>query len=120
MTDKGRRRPLNIETPTTSKSRESLIDHHLPSEDDDPFGTHDMTDKRSNPMNMNTHSRHKRFVSSLISLAFDGFKAYMAHKRVQKLQKGMQMILEKHKRLDFRIESVEDDIYDVHCKSIFT
>ena len=104
MTDRGRRRPLNIQTPTTSTSRESLIDHHLPSEGNDPFGTHDITNRRSNPMNRNTHSRHKRLVSSLISLTFDGFKAYMAHKRDQKLQKGMQLLLEKQKRLDFFLE----------------
>ena len=47
-----------MQSPTTSTSRESLIDHHLPSEGDDPFGTHDMTDRKSNSMNRNT-PRHK-------------------------------------------------------------
>ena len=89
MTRKGRRSPLNKQTPATSTSRDTLIHHHLSSEDDDTFGIHDRTDRRSNPKNRNSNSRHKRFVSSLISLAFDGFKAYMAHKRDQKLQKGM-------------------------------
>ena len=117
-TDKGRRRPLNIQTPTTSTSRKSLIDHQIPSEGDDPFGTHDMTDRRSNLMSRNTHLRHKRFDSSLTSLAVDGFKLYMAHKRDQKLQKTMQMLLEKQKRLDFRIESVEDDMMSIAKASL--
>ena len=69
-------------------------------------------------MNRNSHSRQKRFVSSLISLAFDGFKAYMAHKRDQKLQKGMQILIEKQKRFDFRIESVGDDIMSVANASL--
>ena len=50
--------------------------HHHLSSVDDTFGIQDRTNRRSNPKNRN--ARHKRFVSSLISLAFDGFKAYMA------------------------------------------
>ena len=69
-------------------------------------------------MNRNIHSRHKRFVSSLISLAFDGFKAYMVHKRDQKLQKGMQMLLEKQKRLDCRMECVEEDMMSIAKASL--
>ena len=117
MTDK-RRSPLNIQTPTISTSRESLIDHHLPSDKDDPFGIHDRTNRRSNPMNRNPHSRHKRFVSPLMSLAFDGFKAYMACKRDQKIQKGIHILIEKQKRLDFRIESVENDMMSIAKPSL--
>ena len=73
MIGKGRS-PLNIQTPTTSTSRDTLIHQH-----DDTFGIHDRTNRRSKPMNRN--ARHKKFVSSLISLAFDGFKAYMVCKR---------------------------------------
>ena len=117
MTGKGRS-PLNIQTPTTSTSRDTLIHHYLSSEDDDTFGIHDRTNRRSNPKNRNSHSRHKRFVSSLISLAFDGFKAYMACKRDQKIQKGMQILIEKQKRLDFRIESVENDMISIAKASL--
>ena len=80
MTGKGRRSPLNIQTPTTSTSRDTLIHQH-----DDTFGIHDRTNRRSNPMNRNV--KHRRFVSSLISLAFDGFKAYMARKRESEASK---------------------------------
>ena len=89
MKDKRRTSPSNIQTPITSTSRDTLIHHHLSSEDYDTFGIHDRTNRRSNPKNRNSHSRHKRLFSSLISLAFGGFKAYMACKRDQKLQKGM-------------------------------
>ena len=57
MTGKGRRSPLNIQTPTTSTSRETLIHHHLSSVDD-TFGIHDRTDRISNPKNRN--ARHKK------------------------------------------------------------
>ena len=117
MRGKGRRSPLNIQTPTTSTSRETLINHHLSSKDDDTFGIHDRTNGRSNPKNRN--ARHKRFVSSLISLAFDGFKVYMACKRDQKLQKGMQILIEKQKRLDFRIEFIENDMMSIAKASLY-
>ena len=61
----------------------------------------------------------KRFVSSLILLAFDGFKAYMVHKTDQKLQKGIQILIEKKKRLDFRIESVENDMMSITKASLY-
>ena len=67
MTDRGRRRPLNIQTPSPLQveNHEQIINYLQ--KVDDPFGIHDMTDRRSNPMHRNTQSRHKRFVSSLIS-----------------------------------------------------
>ena len=69
-------------------------------------------------MNRNTHSRHKRIAYSLISIAFDGLKYTWLIKRDQQLQKGMQMLLEKQKRLDFQIESVEDDMMSIAKASL--
>ena len=40
-------------------------------------------------------NRHKRFVTTLMSLAFEGFKTYISHKAAKKLIKGMKIIWEK-------------------------
>ena len=42
----------------------------------------------------------------------------MAHKRDQKAQKGMQLLLEKQKRLDYRTDSVEDDMMSIAKASL--
>ena len=50
-------------------------------------------------------NRHKRFVTSLLSLAFDGFKIYISHKADKKLIRKNQKIMDK------RITTVENDMF---------
>ena len=42
-------------------------------------------------------NRHKRFVTTLLSLAFEGFKTYISHKANKKLIKGMKIIRKNQK-----------------------
>ena len=53
-------------------------------------------------------NRHKRFVTALLSLAFDGFKTYISHKTDKKLIKGMKIIRKNKKIMDKRITTVEN------------
>ena len=55
-------------------------------------------------------NRHKRFVTTLLSLAFDGFKTYISHKADKKLIKGMKIIRKNQKIMDKRITTVENDM----------
>ena len=55
-------------------------------------------------------NRHKRFVTTLLSLAFDGFKTYISHKADKKLIKGMKIISKNQKIMDKRITTVENDM----------
>ena len=41
-------------------------------------------------------NRQKRFVTTLMSLAFEGFKTYISHKADKKLIKGMSIIRKNH------------------------
>ena len=54
--------------------------------------------------------RHKRFVTALMSLAFEGFKTYISHKANKKLIKGMKIIRKNQKIMDKRITTVENDM----------
>ena len=55
-------------------------------------------------------NRHKRFDTTLLSLAFDGFKTYISHKADKKLIKGMKIIRKNQKIMDKRITTVENDM----------
>ena len=55
-------------------------------------------------------NRHKRFVTTLLSLAFDGFKIYISHKADKKLIKGKKIIRKNQKIMDKRITTVENDM----------
>ena len=55
-------------------------------------------------------NRHKRFVTTLLSLAFDGFKTYISHKADKKLIKGMKIIRKNQKIMDKRITTVANDM----------
>ena len=50
-------------------------------------------------------NRHKRFATTLLSLAFDGFKTYISHKADKKLIKGMKIIRKNQKIMNKRITS---------------
>ena len=52
-------------------------------------------------------NRHKRFVATLLSLAFDGFETYLSHKAHKKLIKGMKIIRKNQKIMNKRITMVE-------------
>ena len=54
--------------------------------------------------------RHKRFVTTLLTLAFDGFKTYISHKADKKLIKGMKIIRKNQKIMNKRITTVENDM----------
>ena len=55
-------------------------------------------------------NRHKRFVTTLMSLAFKGFKTYISHKADKKLIKGMKIIRKNQKIMDKRITTVKNDM----------
>ena len=55
-------------------------------------------------------NRHKRFVTTLLTLAFDGFKTYISHKADKKLIKGMKIIRKNQKIMNKRITTVENDM----------
>ena len=55
-------------------------------------------------------NRHRRFVTTLLSLAFDDFKTYISHKADKKLIKGMKIIRKNQKIMDKRITTVENDM----------
>ena len=55
-------------------------------------------------------NRHKRFVTTLLSLAFDGFKTYISHKADKKLIKGMKIIRKNQKIMNKRITTVKNDM----------
>ena len=55
-------------------------------------------------------NRRKRFVTTLLSLAFDGVKTYVSHKTDEKLIKGMKIIRKNQKIMDKRITTVENDM----------
>ena len=57
-----------------------------------------------------TGNRHKRFVTTLLTLAFDGFKTYISHKADKKLIKGMKIIRKNQKIMNKRITTVENDM----------
>ena len=54
--------------------------------------------------------RQKRLVTTLLSLAFDGFKTYKSHRANRKLIKGMKIIRKNKKIMDKRITTVENDM----------
>ena len=53
---------------------------------------------------------HKRLVTNLLSLAFEGFKTYISHKADKKLINGMKIIRKNQKIMDKRITTVENDM----------
>ena len=55
-------------------------------------------------------NRYKRFVTTLMSLAFDGFKTDISHKADKKLIKGMKIIMKNQKIMNKRITTVENDM----------
>ena len=55
-------------------------------------------------------NRHKRFITTLLSLAFDGFKTYISHKADKKLIKSMKIIRKNQKIMNKRITTVENDM----------
>ena len=55
-------------------------------------------------------NRHKRFVTTLLSLAFEGFKTCISHKADKKLIKGIKIIKKNQKIMDNRVTIVENDM----------
>ena len=55
-------------------------------------------------------NRHKRFITTLLSLAFDGFKTYISHKADKKLIKSMKIFRKNQKIMDKRITTIENDM----------
>ena len=69
------------------------------------------------PIRNNTHdthdigrSRNKRFISTLVSLAYDGFKTYITNKQNKKLFKGMKLLQKRQDVLENKIQTVHDDM----------
>ena len=55
-------------------------------------------------------NRQNRFVTTLMSLAFEGFKTFITHKADKKLIKGIKIIRKNQKIMDRRITTVENDM----------
>ena len=60
-----------------------------------------------------TRTRKKRFVSTLVSLAYDGFKTYLSHKRDQKFMKGLKILAAKQVKTDNKIRALHTDMMAV-------
>ena len=54
--------------------------------------------------------RHQRFVTALMSLAFEGFKSYISHEANKKLIKGIKIIMKNQKITNKRITTVKNDM----------
>ena len=53
-------------------------------------------------------SRNKRFISTLVSLAYDGFKTYITNKQNKRLFKGMKLLQKKQDVSENKIQTVHD------------
>ena len=62
------------------------------------------------PDTRNSTHRNKRFISTLVSLAYDGFKTYIQHKQNKKLFKGIKLLQKRQNVLENRIQTVHDDM----------
>ena len=55
-------------------------------------------------------SRKKRFITDLISLGFQGFRAFNTNRKVNQLKKGMKKLFEQQHHLENKIVKLEDDM----------
>ena len=66
--------------------------------------------KRHVPTNTTRNVRHKRFISTILDLAFKGVSTYLEYRKDQKFMRAVKVLTENQKRLDKKIVTVRKDM----------